>query len=157
MNSTTRLFTFIFLFLLKQSSSLGAEISVTISRINDSDTSISLEYFNAVPDTILLWGCRGEFSYNLANSKKDKYILFISSEGFAIISINNKLIYLDKISETNHSNKKLKQKYKGQNFELTLNLKRKREEYLVTHYNGTLILTYNNKSYFFQIIGQFAC
>ena len=49
------------------------------------------------------------------------------------------------------------EKYKGQNFELTLNLKRKREEYLVTHYNGTLILTYNNKSYFFQIIGQFAC
>lgn len=110
-----------------------------------------------MPDTIQLWGCRGEFTYDSINTKKDKYIIFISSEGFAMILVNNKLIYLDKISETKPSNKKLEQKYRGQNFDMTLNLKKKSEEYLVTHYSGILVLNYNNQSYIFKIIGKFAC
>ena len=160
----TRLSIFIVLFLIKQPSFanrnieyLEADCNEQISQINDRDTSISLEYFNAVPDTIQLWGCLGEFTYDSINTKKDKYIIFISSEGFAMILVNNKLIYLDKISETKPSNKKLEQKYRGQNFDMTLNLKKKSEEYLVTHYSGILVLNYNNQSHIFKIIGKFAC
>ena len=74
-----------------------------------------------------------------------------------MILINNKPIYLNKISRAYLSHKKLELKFRGQGFEMTLTLSEKGEEYLVSHYSGTLRLEKGTQKYVSKIIGDFGC
>lgn len=121
------------------------------------DSSLAIEYFPAIPDTID--GC-GEYFSNLTDEvRKDKYIFLSNLSEFAMIRIKGKNIFLQKNSK---ESKEIDDKtyiavYEGEGYKAILNMRQTKAYDEGGFYTGNLEISKDGKRSVIAVHGEAGC
>ncbi|MFL5741152.1 MAG: hypothetical protein ACJ75B_13095 [Flavisolibacter sp.] len=128
-----------------------------LAAIADNDTTLRLEFFQSIPDTID--GCGEYFTYDTSKVKNDRYIFLSNLTDFAIIKIVGKNIYLkhDSTESREINDKKYIAVYKGEGYKVVLTMKQTKTYDEGGFYSGTMEISFGKKTSIFKIHGDSGC
>jgi hypothetical protein len=134
--------------------SVLSKLSIAVPK---RDTSIKLDFFNSVPDTIS--GCGEYFAYDTNTVKKDRYIFLSNLTSFAIIKIDGKDIYLNMDSTVSKeiNDEMYIAVYKNQNYKAVLTVKKSKTYDEGGFYTGTLEIISDKINTVFKVHGESGC
>lgn len=133
------------------------DASRSTSTASTFDTTLKLDFFKSLPDTID--GCGEYFTYDTSKMANDKYIFLSNLSDFAIIKIKGKDIYLNKdTAESKEINdKSYIVVYKGQGYKAVLTIKQTKTYDEGGFYSGTLQIVGDNIKTTIKVHGEAGC
>lgn len=134
-----------------------AETTKPVVAVSNVDTTLKVDFFKAIPDTIE--GCGEYFTYDRTKVGNDKYIFLSNLTEFAVIKINGKDVYLNK--DTTDS-KEINDDsyiavYKGQGYKAILTVKQIKTYDEGGFYSGTLQIIVNKIKATYKVHGEVGC
>jgi hypothetical protein len=125
--------------------------------ISLSDTTLRLEYFKKIPDTID--GCGDFYTYDTTKLAKNKYIFVSNLTDFAIIKIKGARIVLklDSLESKAPSDDHFTSVYKGKGYKAILKVNRVKAYDEGGLYKGTLEIISGGSKTIFKVHGESGC
>ena len=117
---------------------------------------IVLQTFSKVP--ISISGCSGLFVPDTASQTSINYLIATDLKGTAFLKLNNRLLELKLIRQTNIDSTTIYELYTSDEVEVDLKMKQSNKaEDAVWNYNGVMILRREGKNYAVPVRGKVGC